>query len=214
MTNQNPPILVLGTGNKKKGIELIKLFNPVGLEVKTLADFDNSIDVEETGTTFSENAALKAAEQAKHLGCWVLGEDSGLAVDALKGEPGVFSARYSDLENDGSNATDEKNNAVVLEKMAEVPTERRRARFICHMTLSDPTGEVRADTEAFCTGRLLRELRGTHGFGYDPMFEIVEYHRTFAELGPAVKSCISHRARAARQLIPQLMRLVDLGQFR
>lgn len=208
-----PPTLVLGTGNRKKGLELIELFMPVGLNIKTLADFDNAIDVEETGKTFAENAVLKATEQAKHLGCWVLAEDSGLAVDALGGEPGVFSARYSDLENSGENATDEKNNALVLEKMADIPTERRRARFICHMTLSDPTGTVRADTEAFCTGRLLTELRGTHGFGYDPMFEIVEYHRTFAELGPAVKRCLSHRARAARQLIPQLMRLFDSGEM-
>ncbi|MGD9128064.1 MAG: RdgB/HAM1 family non-canonical purine NTP pyrophosphatase [Planctomycetia bacterium] len=205
---KNTPTLVLGTGNRKKGIELIALFGPVGLNIKTLADFNNAIDVEETGTTFAENAALKATEQAKHLGCWVLAEDSGLAVDALDGEPGVFSARYS-----GEGATDEKNNALVLEKMEGVATERRRARFICHMTLSDPTGTVRAETEAFCTGRLLTELRGTHGFGYDPMFEIVEYHRTFAELGPAVKRCLSHRARAARQLIPELMRLVDSGQF-
>ena len=205
---KNTPTLVLGTGNKKKGIELISLFEPVGLDIKTLADFDDVLDVEETGTTFAENAVLKATEQAKHLGYWVLAEDSGLAVDALEGEPGVFSARYS-----GEDATDEKNNSLVLEKMAKVPTERRSARFICHMTLSDPTGTVRAETEAFCTGRLLTELRGTHGFGYDPMFEIVEYHRTFAELGPAVKRCLSHRARAARQLIPQLMRLVDTGQF-
>lgn len=213
MKNQTPPTLVLGTGNRKKGIELIALFTPVGLNIKTLADFDNPIDVDETGTTFAENAALKATEQAKHLGCWVLGEDSGLAVNALNGEPGVFSARYSDMDNLGEDATDEKNNALVLEKMNDVPTEKRRARFICHMTLSDPTGTVRADTEAFCTGRLLRELRGTHGFGYDPMFEIVEYHRTFAELGPAVKCCLSHRARAARQFLPQLMRLVDSGQM-
>src|SRR5262245_62242870 len=97
--------LVLGTHNRKKGLELAELLEPYGFEIVTLADLPNSIEVEETGDTFTANAALKACQQAKHLNRWVLGEDSGLAVDALKGGPGVYSARFS-----GSGATDESNN--------------------------------------------------------------------------------------------------------
>ncbi len=112
--------LVLGTHNRKKGLELAELLQPYGFEIVTLADLPNSIEVEETGDTFTANAALKACEQAKHLNRWVLGEDSGLAVDALKGGPGVYSARFS-----GPAATDESNNQLLLEKLANTPLEKR-----------------------------------------------------------------------------------------
>lgn len=184
------------------------LLAPVGLELRTLADFPEGPDVEETGRTFAENAAAKAVAQARRLGCWVLGEDSGLMVDALDGAPGVFSARYS-----GPGATDASNNRLLLETMQDVPTERRTARYVCHMTLADPEGQVRAESEAHCSGRILPEPRGTYGFGYDPLFEIVEYHRSFGELGLVVKACLSHRARAARRLTADLIALVDVGQW-
>jgi len=202
------PILVAGTANRGKGKELAELFSAVGLEVKTLADFPNAILVEETGATFAENAALKAARQAKHLGRWVLADDSGLEVDALGGAPGVVSARFS-----GPNATDAANNRLLLEKLAAKPLEQRTARFVCHAVLADPSGTIRAESEEACRGRILFEPRGAQGFGYDPLFEVVEYHRTFAELGIAVKSCLSHRARAARRLIPSLIELIDSGEF-
>jgi len=202
------PILVVGTANRKKGKELAELFSAVGLELKTLADFPSAIHVEETGATFAENAALKATGQAKHLGCWVLADDSGLMVDALGGAPGVASARFS-----GPNATDATNNRLLLEKLAATPLEERTARFVCHMVLADRSGTIRAQSEGACRGRMLFEPRGAQGFGYDPLFEVAEYHRTFAELGIAVKSCLSHRARAARLLIPTLIELVDSGEF-
>ncbi len=202
------PILVVGTANRKKGEELAELFSAVGLEVKTLADFPNAIHVEESGATFAENAALKATRQAKQLGRWVLADDSGLMVDALGGAPGVLSARFS-----GPNATDAANNRLLLEKLAGAPLEKRIARFVCHMVLADPSGTVRAESEGACWGRMLFEPRGAQGFGYDPLFEVAEYHRTFAELGIAVKSCLSHRARAARLLIRSLIELVDSGEF-
>lgn len=202
------PLLVLGTGNRKKGQELVELFRPWGLEVQTLADYPQAISVAEVGETFAANAALKATEQAQHLGRWVLGEDSGLMVDALGGAPGVFSARYS-----GPNATDETNNRLLLANLGQTPLERRAARYVCHMTLSDPTGTIRAESEASCRGRILFAPKGSHGFGYDPLFEIVEYHRTFAELGAVVKACVSHRARAARQLLPALIALLDGGAW-
>lgn len=203
------PLLVLGTGNRKKGLELVDLLGDVGLSLKTLADFSNAISVEETGTTFAENAALKAVQQAKHLGQWVLGEDSGLAVDALGGAPGVYSARYS-----GPGATDESNNRLLLDNLRDVPPQRRTAHYVCHAILSDPQGNVLAESEDYCHGLLRYEPVGSGGFGYDPLFEIPEYHLTFAELGSAVKAVLSHRARAIRRMIPRLMELVDSGQWR
>jgi XTP/dITP diphosphohydrolase len=202
------PLLVLGTANRKKGGEIAHLLAPVGLELRTLADLPDAADVEETGRTFAENAVLKAVAQARRLDRWVLAEDSGLMVDALDGAPGVYSARYS-----GEGATDESNNRRLLEVLRGVPTQRRTARYVCHMALADPRGEIRAESEGYCAGRILPEPRGRHGFGYDPLFEIVEYHRSFGQLGPVVKACLSHRARAAARLIPRLVDLVDRGQW-
>lgn len=200
------PLLVLGTANRKKGKELAELFAPIGLEVRNLADFPCAIQVEESGKTFAENAELKASRQASHLRHWVLADDSGLAVDALGGAPGVISARFS-----GPQATDQDNNRLLLQKLGDLPLEQRTARFVCCMALADPGGTVRARSEGACRGRILFEPRGGHGFGYDPLFEVVEYHRTFAELGIAVKSCLSHRARAARAIFPALIALIDAG---
>jgi XTP/dITP diphosphohydrolase len=200
--------LVLGTRNRKKGIELAELFAPLGIELLTLADLPEAIEVEETGQTFAENAAAKATQQAQHLHRWVLGEDSGLSVDTLDGAPGVYSARFS-----GPGATDESNNRLLLEKLGRIPLEKRTAHYVCHTTLADPQGNVRADSEDSCHGRIRFEPAGTGGFGYDPLFEVVEYHRTFGELGAAVKAALSHRARAVRQLLPQVQRLIDSGQW-
>jgi len=197
-------VLVLGTRNAKKQRELEMLLSPHNILLKSLADLPDSIEVEETGTTFEENATLKAVEQAKHLGQWVLGEDSGLSVAALDGAPGVYSARFS-----GPDATDEKNNALRLEKLQGVPPEKRTAWYTCHMTLSDPTGKVHIQCERRCYGRILPEQHGDGGFGYDPMFEIPEYHQTFGQLGDAVKSVLSHRARANRDFVPQLLKIVS-----
>lgn len=193
--------LVLGTHNRKKGLELAELLRPWSLTVFTLADMPQAIEVEETGKTFADNAALKACEQAKHLGCWVLGEDSGLAVDALGGAPGVYSARFS-----GDNATDESNNRLLLERLGNTPLEKRTAHYVCHATLADPQGSIWAEAEGTCSGRIVFEPAGTGGFGYDPLFEVVEYHRTFGQLGPHVKAALSHRARAIRQLLPDILR--------
>ena len=141
-----PHLLVLGTGNRKKGQELARLLadpltthsqcqGPTGLELRTLADFPDAIEVVEDGDTFAANAELKAVQQARHLGLWVLADDSGLAVDALNGAPGVISARYS-----GPGATDDSNNLKLLDALRDVPPERRGARFVCHICLADPSG--------------------------------------------------------------------------
>jgi XTP/dITP diphosphohydrolase len=198
------PTLVLGTRNRKKGQELAELLAPWGFDLKTLADLPDSIEVEETGDTFAANAALKACQQARHLQHWVLGEDSGLVVDALGGEPGVFSARFS-----GTGATDDSNNALLLARLGEIPLERRTAHYVCHAVLADPSGTIRAESEGECRGRIRTTPAGSGGFGYDPLFEIVEYHRTFGELGSIVKAVLSHRARAIRAIIRELLTLVD-----
>lgn len=195
--------LVLGTNNQKKRRELELLLRGKPVELKTLKDFSNSIEVDETGTTFRANAILKAVEQAKNLGQWVLGEDSGLSVTALDGSPGIYSARFS-----GPEATDESNNKLLLEKLAGVAVSNRMAWYTCYMALSDPDGNVRAEAEGCCYGRILESAHGTGGFGYDPLFEIPEYHLTFGQLGDTVKSVLSHRARASRRFIPQLLGIV------
>jgi len=201
-------MIIIGTANLKKGRELADLFQPVGVELKTLADFPGAPAVPEDGETFAANAVLKAAGYARQLRRWVLADDSGLLVDALDGRPGVLSARFA-----GEDATDEGNNLLLLELLGDTPIEKRSAQFVCHMALADPEGSIRAESEAACHGRILFQPRGENGFGYDPLFEIVEYHRSFAEFGQLVKACLSHRARAARLLIPRLMELVDSGKM-
>ncbi|HEY5315205.1 MAG TPA: non-canonical purine NTP pyrophosphatase [Pirellulales bacterium] len=198
-----PGTLVLGTANRKKGLELADLVRPLGIAVQTLADFPQALAVVEDGTTFADNARLKAQQQARHLGQWVLADDSGLCVDALGGAPGIYSARFA-----GPEATDEDNNRLLLERLAGVAIERRAAHYVCHVTLSDPQGTIRAESEAYCHGRILEQEQGSGGFGYDPMFEVIEYHRTFGLLSPAVKACISHRARAMREILPDIGRLL------
>jgi XTP/dITP diphosphohydrolase len=194
---------VFGTGNRKKAAELVDLLAPTGITLQTLADFSAPLDVEETGATFVENARLKAAEQARHLHQWVLADDSGLAVDALGGRPGVYSARYA-----GSQATDADNRRKLLEELANVPPPKRTAHFVCQLALADPSGAIRAEASGKCRG-LIREIEaGDGGFGYDPLFEILEYHRTFGELGPVTKAVLSHRARAMYAILPELVRLL------
>jgi XTP/dITP diphosphohydrolase len=201
-------ILVLGTRNRKKVTELAHSLRPQGLELRTPADFPNAVEIIEDGQTFGENAAKKAVDQAKALRQWVLGEDSGLVVDALDGAPGVYSARFS-----GPGATDDSNNRQLLQRLADVSLERRTAHYVCHMTLADPAGNVRAECEAYCRGRILHQPVGDGGFGYDPLFEIIEYRRTFAQLGPHVKAALSHRGRAVRQMVTELRKLVDSGAW-
>jgi XTP/dITP diphosphohydrolase len=194
--------LVLGTRNQGKVVELIELLAPLPLSIRSLPDFPDAIAVEETGDSFAANAALKAAEQARHLNAWVLGEDSGIVVDALQGAPGIFSARYA-----GPGASDEQNNALLLNELGNTPLERRTAHYVCQLALSDPQGVIRAACGATCSGRIRFEPAGSAGFGYDPLFEIVEYHRTFGQLGESVKAVLSHRARAVEKLIPRLREL-------
>lgn len=196
-----PASLILGTHNAKKGRELEELLAPHGVGVVTLAGLSGAIEVVEDGATFADNARLKATQQALALRGYVLADDSGIEVDALGGAPGVFSARFAGPECD-----DERNNSLLLEKLAGLPTERRVAGYVCHVTLAGPDGAVLAEAVGRCRGWIATERRGAAGFGYDPLFVLREYHRTFGELGPATKRAISHRARAMRAILPALVR--------
>ncbi len=196
--------LVLGTHNAKKLMELRLLLPEDQVNLTSLSEIDEAIEVEETGDTFAANAALKATEQAKHLGRWVLAEDSGLTVDALRGAPGVLSARYA-----GSHGNDEANNDKLLRELEGVPAEKRGAQFNCYLCLSDPSGHIRLEEHGECRGRIATQRSGNAGFGYDPLFVIREYHRTFGELDLTVKRALSHRSRALRALVPKLLRLVE-----
>lgn len=199
-----PPKLVVASRNSKKRREIEDLLAPHHIEVLSVVDFPEVPEVVEDGETFAANAAKKASQTAQHLGMWVLGEDSGLMVDALHGAPGVYSARFS-----GEGATDEKNNAKLQAELASVSDERRGAQYLCHAAISDPTGTIRLSVEATCRGCIIREPRGANGFGYDPYFLVPEYHRTFGELSSTVKHHISHRARAFERLIAPLVRLLN-----
>jgi XTP/dITP diphosphohydrolase len=200
--------LVLGTHNSKKLVELRLLLPEDQIALTSLAEIPAAAQVEETGDTFAANAALKATEQARHLGRWVLAEDSGLTVDALGGKPGVLSARYA-----GAHGDDEANNDRLLRELAGVPDEKRGAQFNCFLCLSDPSGKVLLEEHGKCRGRIAWQRSGGAGFGYDPLFIIREYHRTFGELDLTVKRAISHRSRALRTLVPKLLRLVEQEQL-
>lgn len=176
---------------------------PFGLQVATLEDYPAAIEVDEPGESFAENARLKASGHATHLGAWVLADDSGLEVAALGGAPGIYSARFA-----GEGASDEDNNRLLLEKLGDLPASERGARYVCHVAVADPMGQIRAESSGVCGGRIRRAPVGVNGFGYDPLFEIREYHRTFGELGAAVKRALSHRSRAMRAILPQVVALL------
>lgn len=194
--------IVLASRNKKKTREVSEILGAVGFTVIPVTEFAHVPDVEEDGQTFADNAAKKASQVAKQLNQWVIGEDSGLMVDALNGAPGIYSARYS-----GAGATDERNNAKLMADLADVPEDKRGAGYICSVALSNPVGEIRIACEGTCRGRILREANGEGGFGYDPYFLIPEYHLTFGQLSSVVKHRLSHRARAFAKFIRLLSNL-------
>jgi XTP/dITP diphosphohydrolase len=196
-------VLVLGTRNRKKREELLEILAGSGIDLRDLSSSPDAPEVEEDGTTFEENARKKAVVLAKALGEWVLGEDSGLVVPALGGRPGVYSARYAGKQGD-----DEANNDLLLAELAPLPDEARSAYYVCTAALADPGGDVKAVVEGACHGVIIKERRGTGGFGYDPLFLIREYHRTFGELGATVKHALSHRGRALAKMRPILRRLL------
>jgi XTP/dITP diphosphohydrolase len=206
-----PFTVVIATRNAKKGREMLGLIAPPWepnprldrLEALTLDGFPDTPEVDEDADTFAGNARKKASETAVALNRWVLADDSGLTVDALDGAPGVYSARYA-----GEHGDDDANNRKLLDALAGVPDEGRGAAFVCSLALADPTGAIVLEAEGACRGRIARAVRGEGGFGYDPLFIIPEYHRTFGELSLLVKHQLSHRARAFERLRLGLERII------
>jgi XTP/dITP diphosphohydrolase len=186
--------VIIATKNSGKAKEFERIFQAKGILVKTLLDFPVIEDVEETGTTFEENAKIKSETIANLLGKMVIADDSGLEVDALDGRPGVYSARYA-----GPQKNDEDNIDKVLAELNGVPENERTARFRCVLAVSQP-GKKTVTFSGACEGIILTERRGTNGFGYDPIFFVEAKEKAMAELNPEEKNKISHRAMAIKKL--------------
>jgi XTP/dITP diphosphohydrolase len=208
MPPSGPMDLVIATGNAGKVREFAALLADLPLQVRPQPE---GLEVEETGTTFAENARLKAQTVALACGCWALADDSGLAVDALGGAPGVFSARYA--------ASDAARIARLLAELAAADARRqaqglppdRHARFSAALALADPSGTLRLEVEGHCPGVILEAPRGEGGFGYDPVFLVPELNLSFAEMDKATKARVGHRGRAFALLAPRLRELVGVG---
>ena len=196
------PRLVLGSRNKKKLGELLDLLGDLPIELTDLSPYPDAPEVDETGTTFEENARLKATQLAPVLGEWVLGEDSGLCVPILDGAPGVYSARYA-----GTHGNDTANNAKLLAELSGKTGDQRAAYYVSTVALANPAGEVVAVVDGKCWGVIDTQAKGTGGFGYDPLFVVPEYHASFGELSSRVKHALSHRGRAVTKLRPVLRKL-------
>jgi len=193
------PQLLVATNNPGKLREFRALFTGVPLDLVGLDRFDNVVEVEETGATFAENAALKAGGYAIQAASVTLADDSGLEVEALGGRPGVLSARYGSAES-----TFDQKMAMLLDELDKTEDKTRRARFVAAMAIADETGHILHTARGICSGTIAAEPRGSGGFGYDPLFIPEGYDRTFGELPESVKREISHRGRAFLQIIPFL----------
>jgi len=201
--------ILIATGNPGKVKEFREMLDGNGqIEWSDLSKHPEVATVEETGRTFRANACLKAAGYAQALKTWALADDSGLEVDAIDRAPGVLSARWAEVNKSGKGDAD--NNATLLRQVASVPDERRSARFVCVLALSDPSGRIILTVQDSVEGRILREPRGANGFGYDPLFYVPELDRTTAELSPAEKHRISHRGKA----LQRMKRLMDQAGLR
>lgn len=182
--------LVVATRNKKKLKEIKYMLKGLGIKVTSLADYKNLPKIVEDGLTFQENAIKKSATIAQYLKKLTLGEDSGLEVNALGNRPGVYSSRYS-----GKGATDDKNNKKLLKELENRPLKKRQARYVCSVAISD-ANKLLCVVEGKCSGLIAKKERGSAGFGYDPLFLILKYNKTFGELGEDIKHKMSHRYKA------------------
>ena len=200
--------VLVATTNPGKVRELRALLGDE-VEWKSLAGFPAVPEVKEDGATFAENARKKALGYARATGLWTLADDSGLAVDALGGAPGVNSARFSGERAKGADrrVVDRRNMEKLLSLLQGVPTEKRTARFVCHLCLASPE-KVLIETQGTLEGLITEEPAGTGGFGYDPVFLVPQLGKTVAQLGDVEKNAISHRGNAMRRLQPLLRDLL------
>jgi XTP/dITP diphosphohydrolase len=190
--------LLIATANPAKIREFREILGKDAYQWDDLGAHRDVPVPEETGKTFRVNACQKASYYARALNGWAVADDSGLAVDVLKGNPGVYSARWAQMN--GAGAGDGANNALLLRQLQNVPDGKRTARFICCLALSDPEGRIILTTQQAVEGVIIREARGANGFGYDPLFLIPHFGRTTAELSADDKHAISHRGKALRRL--------------
>lgn len=192
--------IVLATQNQNKLAEVRQILQPLGYQIISLADVNLAhVDVIEDGATFEENAIKKAREISTLCRLPVLADDSGLAVDALNGAPGVYSARYS-----GEDANYAKNNQKLLIELAGVVPEKRTAKFVCAMAYIDSSSQIEHVVRGEVNGIILEALKGQGGFGYDPLFYVPEIKMTFAQASPQVKHRLSHRGRALLKMCEKL----------
>ncbi len=187
--------LLVATHNQGKVREFAEMLGDMTIDWLSLSDVAVTEDVAETGSTFAENARLKAQAYAKKTSLLTLADDSGLEVDALDGAPGVYTARYG-----GPGLTHEARYRLLLHNLANVPQKERSARFRCVIALAAPDGRILAEAEGTCEGTIALEPAGQGGFGYDPVFYLPEYEMTMAQVGSAVKHQISHRGQALRAI--------------
>lgn len=185
--------LLIATSNPAKLREYREMLRNLPLILTSLAQEGIDLVVEESGGSYAENAILKAKAYARASGLLTLADDSGLEVEALEWEPGIFSSRYA-----GPGATDEERNRFLLHRLQGIPWERRGARFRCTIAIATSEGEVQT-VDGACEGIIAFKPRGTHGFGYDPIFYLPQRRCTIAELPPEIKNRISHRAHAAQE---------------
>lgn len=194
--------LILATGNAGKARELRALMAHLPVEILTLKDLDDLPPIIEDGDSFEANAAIKAELIARHTGLPTIADDSGLCVDALDGAPGIYSARFAGAAHD-----DAKNNALLLERLAGIPYEKRTAHFVCVIAMVRP-GEAPVFSRGEVQGHILEAPRGEGGFGYDPLFFVDELGQGMAELSAEAKNKISHRGRAYAKALPLLEALI------
>ncbi|MFH1678240.1 MAG: RdgB/HAM1 family non-canonical purine NTP pyrophosphatase [Candidatus Omnitrophota bacterium] len=187
--------LVIASRNKKKVEEIKEILRGHNLKITSLSDYPAAPYIVENGKTFKENAIKKAAKIARFTKKLTMGEDSGLEVDALGGKPGIHSSRFS-----GKDKNDLKNNRKLLRLLEGLPFAKRKARYVCAIALIDKNG-LSACVEGACAGLIDVTMRGSSGFGYDPLFLIPKYKKTFAQLGPSIKHKMSHRFRALKKAI-------------
>lgn len=193
--------IILASSNKGKVREVQAILEESGIRVIPLSETGFTEEIEEDGTTFEENAIIKAKTVAKALGKPALADDSGLEIDYLGKEPGIYSARYL-----GHDTPYDIKNTLILEKLENVPEEKRTARFVCAMALSMPDGQT-VTTQATMEGRIGHKICGANGFGYDPIFFLPEYGMSSAEISPEEKNKISHRGKALRMMKDKIMEM-------
>lgn len=195
--------IIFATGNAGKAREVAMMFADMDVCVKTLKEAGISADIVEDGRTFMENAVIKAKTIAKFTDKIVLADDSGLVIDYLNGEPGIYSARYM-----GEDTSYDVKNANILERMADAPEPLRSARFVCAMAAVMPDGEV-IETEGVMEGMIGYKIAGKNGFGYDPIFYLPEFDASSAEITPEQKNAVSHRGKALRMMQKKLKKRVQ-----